>query len=135
MKFNYKFFSYKKVYMHFCILAFFNIFFSTENIYAKTFTVNDIEISTPFEINFDKNNLGINHSGLIVTLGDKGASYQDKIIPQNNPQQTIDVSGAGDTFVAAFALDYYSCLNVVEAIDYANQMASNVVNKRGVATP
>ena len=43
--------------MHFCILAFFNIFFSTENIYAKTFTVNDIEISTPFEINFDKNKI------------------------------------------------------------------------------
>jgi len=41
--------------MHFCILAFLNIFFSTENIYAKTLTVNDIEISTPFEINFDKN--------------------------------------------------------------------------------
>ena len=82
-----------------------------------------------------KNNLDINHSGLIVTLGDKGASYQDKIISQSNPQQTIDVSGAGDTFVAAFALDYYSCLNVVEAIDYANQMASNVVSKRGVATP
>jgi D-beta-D-heptose 7-phosphate kinase/D-beta-D-heptose 1-phosphate adenosyltransferase len=82
-----------------------------------------------------KNNLDINHSGLIVTLGDKGALYQDKIISQSNPQQTIDVSGAGDTFVAAFALDYYSCLNVVEAIDYANQMASNVVSKRGVATP
>jgi bifunctional ADP-heptose synthase (sugar kinase/adenylyltransferase) len=82
-----------------------------------------------------KNNLGINHSGLIITLGDKGASYQDKIIPQSNPQQTIDVSGAGDTFVAAFALNYYSYLNVVEAIDYANQMASNVVSKRGVATP
>ena len=43
--------------MYFCILAFFNIFFSTENIYAKTFTVNDIEISTPFEINFDKNKI------------------------------------------------------------------------------
>ena len=43
--------------MHFCILAFFNIFFSTENIYAKIFTVNDIEISTPFEINFDKNKI------------------------------------------------------------------------------
>jgi bifunctional ADP-heptose synthase (sugar kinase/adenylyltransferase) len=74
-------------------------------------------------------------SNVITTLGSKGASYQGKIIPQNNPQQTIDVSGAGDTFVAAFALDYYSCLNVVEAIDYANQMASNVVSKRGVATP
>lgn len=81
------------------------------------------------------NNRHLNHPGLIITLGDKGALYQNKLIPQSNPQQTIDVSGAGDTFVAAFALDYYSCLNVVEAIDYANQMASNVVSKRGVATP
>ena len=81
------------------------------------------------------NNKHLNHPGLIVTLGDKGALYSGKLIPQNNPQQTIDVSGAGDTFVAAFALDYYSSLNVVEAISYANQMASNVVSKRGVATP
>jgi len=43
--------------MHFCILAFLNIFFSTENIYAKTLTVDDIEISTPFEVNFDKNKI------------------------------------------------------------------------------
>ena len=57
MKFNFKFFSYKKLYMHFCILAFLNIFFSTDNIYAKTFSVNDIQISTPFEINFDKNKI------------------------------------------------------------------------------
>jgi hypothetical protein len=57
MKINLKLYSYKKLYIHFCILAFLNIFFSTENIYAKTFTVNDIEISTPFEINFDKNKI------------------------------------------------------------------------------
>jgi hypothetical protein len=43
--------------MHFCILAFLNIFFSTENIHAKIFTVSDIEITTPFEINFDKNEI------------------------------------------------------------------------------
>ena len=43
--------------MHFCILAFLNIFFSTEKIFANTFDVNDIEISTPFEINFDKNEI------------------------------------------------------------------------------
>ena len=55
MKFYFKFFSYKKLYIHFCILAFLNIFFSTDNIYAKTFLIEDIEISTPFEINFDKN--------------------------------------------------------------------------------
>jgi D-beta-D-heptose 7-phosphate kinase/D-beta-D-heptose 1-phosphate adenosyltransferase len=82
-----------------------------------------------------KNNSHLDPKNIIITLGSKGASYQDTIIPQNNPQQTIDVSGAGDTFVAAFALDYYSCLNVVEAINYANQMASNVVSKRGVVTP
>ena len=57
MNFSYKFYSYKKLYIHFCILAFLNIFFSTENIYAKTFNVSDIEISTPFEINFDKNQI------------------------------------------------------------------------------
>ena len=57
MRFNLKFFYYKKLYIHFCVLAFLNIFFSTENIYANTFTVNDIKISTPFEINFDKNKI------------------------------------------------------------------------------
>ncbi len=57
MKFNFKFCLFKKLYMHFCILAFLNIFFSTENIYAKTLTVDDIEISTPFEVNFDKNKI------------------------------------------------------------------------------
>ena len=43
--------------MYFCILAFLNIFFSTDIVYAKTFSVNDIEISTPFEINFNKNEI------------------------------------------------------------------------------
>ena len=57
MKFNIKFLNCKKVYIHFCFLALLNIFFSTENIQAKTFLINDIEISTPFEINFDKNEI------------------------------------------------------------------------------
>ena len=57
MRFNIKLFNYKRLYIHFCFLALLNIFFSTENIQAKTFSINDIEISTPFEINFDKNNI------------------------------------------------------------------------------
>ena len=52
MKFNFK-----KLYIHFCFLALINIFFSTDNIHAKTFSINDIEITTPFEINFDKNEI------------------------------------------------------------------------------
>ena len=57
MRFNIKQFNYKRLYIHFCFLALLNIFFSTENIQAKTFLINDIEISTPFEIDFDKNNI------------------------------------------------------------------------------
>ena len=57
MKFNIKLFNYKRLYIHFCLLALLNIFFSTEIIQAKTFSINDVEISTPFEINFDKNKI------------------------------------------------------------------------------
>jgi hypothetical protein len=57
MNFNIKLFNFKRLYIHFCILALLNIFFSTENIEAKTFSITDIEISTPFEINFDKNEI------------------------------------------------------------------------------
>ena len=55
MRFNIKLLNCKRLYIHFCFLALLNIFFSTENIQAKTFSISDIEISTPFEINFDKN--------------------------------------------------------------------------------
>jgi hypothetical protein len=57
MKFNIKFLTLKKLYIYFSFLALINIFFSTDNIHAKTFSINDIEISTPFEINFDKNKI------------------------------------------------------------------------------
>ena len=57
MKLNIKFFNYKKIYIHFCFLALLNIFFSTENIQARTLSVNEIEISTPFQTNFDKNEI------------------------------------------------------------------------------
>ena len=57
MRFNIKLLNCKRLYIHFCFLALLNIFFSTENIQAKTFSINDIEISTPFEINFDKNKI------------------------------------------------------------------------------
>jgi len=47
----------KLLYNFFLFLALINIFFSTEKSYAKTFSINDIEISTPFEINFNKNEI------------------------------------------------------------------------------
>ena len=57
MKFNFKLISFKRLYIHFCFLALLNIFFSTDNSQAKTFSINDIEVSRPFEINFNKNEI------------------------------------------------------------------------------
>ena len=57
MRFNIKISNLKTLYNLFCFLALFNIFFSTSNVQANTFSINDIEISTPFEINFNKNNI------------------------------------------------------------------------------
>ena len=57
MKFNLNFLTFRKLYIYFCFLALLNIFFSTSNVNAKSFSINDIEISTPFEINFNKSQI------------------------------------------------------------------------------
>jgi D-beta-D-heptose 7-phosphate kinase/D-beta-D-heptose 1-phosphate adenosyltransferase len=82
-----------------------------------------------------KNNSHLNPKNIITTLGSKGAYYNGMLYSQPNPQQTIDVSGAGDTFVAAFTVKFLETLEVEPAINYANEMASIVVSKRGVVTP
>ena len=46
-----------KLLYNFLFLALINIFFSTGKSHAKTFSINDIEISRPFEINFNKNEI------------------------------------------------------------------------------
>lgn len=72
---------------------------------------------------------------LLITLGPKGAKYKNKIFSSPDPKETIDVSGAGDTFTSAFTIKYLESKNVEESIIFANKMASIVVSKRGVATP
>ncbi len=57
MKFISQFSNLKLLYNFFLFLALINIFFSTGKSHANTFSINDIEISTPFEINFNKNEI------------------------------------------------------------------------------
>ena len=45
----------KILYIFFAFLSLNIFFFSTTKVFGKAFEVNDIDISTPFEINFDKN--------------------------------------------------------------------------------
>ncbi len=71
---------------------------------------------------------------IIATLGDKGALFNGETYQALHPQNTIDVSGAGDTFMAALCYKYMDNRDVPEAITYANLMAGKVVMKRGVCT-
>ena len=58
----------KRLYIFFSVLALIIFFFSTEYVKAKSFEINDIEISQPFEINFDKNK--------VIDLGFKNAFFE-----------------------------------------------------------
>lgn len=74
-------------------------------------------------------------NNILITLGSRGTMFNGEIFSSPNPQETIDVSGAGDTFTASFILKYVENFNIKEAIIWANKMSSIVVSKRGVATP
>ena len=45
----------KNLYIFFLSLSLILFFFSTDKVYAKSFNIKNIEVSKPFEINFDKN--------------------------------------------------------------------------------
>jgi len=72
---------------------------------------------------------------IITTLGSQGAKYRGVLYSSLSPKETIDVSGAGDTFTASFILKYYLTQDISQSIEYANEMSSIVVSKRGVSTP
>ena len=58
----------KRLYIFFSSLALIIFFFSTEIVKAKSFEINNIEISQPFEINFDKNK--------VIDLGFRNAFFE-----------------------------------------------------------
>lgn len=76
-----------------------------------------------------------NISKFLVTKGINGVYYNGKNYPSPNPQETIDVSGAGDSFVASFTLKYIKEGNIEDSIMFANEVCADVVNKKGVSLP
>jgi len=76
-----------------------------------------------------------NINKFIITLGANGAKYLNEIFPSPQPQETIDVSGAGDTFISSLVVKYLETKDLSKSINYANKMSSLVVSKRGVVTP
>jgi len=68
---------------------------------------------------------------LIITLSEKGCRYRKEIFPVEKVE-IKDLSGAGDTFLAGFVSNYLQTNNAKEAINFANECATKVVQKRGV---
>lgn len=87
------------------------------------------------ENEFKSNKNLIDFNNVIITLGSKGCMFNGDIFKSPKPQETIDVSGAGDTFTSSFILKYFENKEINTSLEFANKMASIVVSKRGVVTP
>lgn len=81
----------------------------------------------------------LNHEALLVTRGAQGmlllASDAEPLhIPAVGSQQSVDVTGAGDTVIATFALAVASDASFADAAHLANYAGGLVVMKRGTAS-
>lgn len=75
-------------------------------------------------------------SGLIVTRGAKGAEVIHYNIKSTvSKVEVVDVTGAGDTFLAALAIKFLETNNIKEAVEFANKAAAITVQHFGVYAP
>ncbi|MGA9522127.1 MAG: PfkB family carbohydrate kinase, partial [Myxococcaceae bacterium] len=75
---------------------------------------------------------------LVVTRGRSGMAVFDgdrvELVPVHGAAEAVDVTGAGDTVIAALTLALAAGANVVEAARMANVAGALVVQKQGTAT-
>ncbi len=81
----------------------------------------------------------LGHQALLVTRGPQGMMLLEEDaaplhIPAVGAQQAVDVTGAGDTVIATFALALASEASFADAARLANYAGGLVVMKRGTAT-
>jgi bifunctional ADP-heptose synthase (sugar kinase/adenylyltransferase) len=75
-------------------------------------------------------------SGLIVTRGARGAEVIHHDIIEYTPAvEVVDVTGAGDTFLAALTYQYLATNDIKNAVAFANRAASVTVQHLGVYAP
>ena len=95
-----------------------------------------IKINTPeFEATKNKINLEKWTNKLIVTQGDRGCMLYTENGFNYFPVESVevhDLSGAGDTFLAALVIKYLETKDLKASIEHANICASTVVQERGV---
>ena len=95
MKYIFQNIKLRKLYIFFLFLAVINIFFSTGISHSKTFSISDLELSAPFEINFNKNKIidegfiqAFNQ--LILSIVQSKDQHRIKQIPLNQIKSMIE---------------------------------------------
>lgn len=78
--------------------------------------------------------LSIHSDKIIVTLGENGAKIGSEYIKPKTKVEVKDVSGAGDTFLAALVVEYAKSGSIMQAIEYANMCAAVAVSNKGVVS-
>lgn len=79
-----------------------------------------------------------NFDYIITTKGDRGMTIVGQHIPPHHidtsPVKDADVTGAGDTVIATFALTFALCNDIFFAVKVANYAANYVVQKMGTGS-
>lgn len=80
----------------------------------------------------------LRYDSMLVTCGNKGMILTEEgkepvQIEAVGPKEPVDVTGAGDTVIAVYALGLASGLSFAEAADLANRAGGIVVMKKGTA--
>jgi len=88
---------------------------------SKFIKINDTEYKSSIN-----NITPLLESKIIRTMGENGCRFNNKNYIVNKVE-VLDVSGAGDTFMAAIAVGYLKHNNIEIAIEFANLCASEVV--------
>jgi len=70
---------------------------------------------------------------LIVTVGSSGCIYNNQTYPVEKVE-IKDLTGAGDSFLAALVYKFVKEADIISAIKYANECATRVVQQKGVNT-
>jgi len=86
--------------------------------------INEIELNSIMEFPPPKD------YELVITLGERGAKWNDKIYPARKVD-VFDVSGAGDSFLAGLVVDYLLNRDIPKAIGFANWCSEIAVQKSG----
>jgi len=68
---------------------------------------------------------------IICTVGENGCNFRGNNYPVNKVE-VMDVSGAGDSFMAGLVIEYLKSEDIEKSIRFANECSSNVVQHPGV---